>query len=189
MQPILGLFAFDMFGRTGFFYSLAVLFLLFLLARRIVHSPFGLSLRAIKNNPLRASAIGVPVNRRLIAIYTVAAFYAGIAGALFTQTTALASLDVFAFERSADLMLVLVIGGTGYLYGGLIGAVVFKMLQELFSTITPQYWQFWIGLVLIVIVLVGRARIHRWALWLPNQIIKLLAGRKAVVAVPESDAS
>ena len=189
MQPIPGLFAFDMFGRTGFFYSLAVLFLLFLLARRIVHSPFGLSLRAIKNNPLRASAIGVPVNRRLIAIYTVAAFYAGIAGALFTQTTALASLDVFAFERSADLMLVLVIGGTGYLYGGLIGAVVFKMLQELFSTITPQYWQFWIGLVLIVIVLVGRARIHRWALWLPNQIIKLLAGRKAVVAVPESDAS
>jgi branched-chain amino acid transport system permease protein len=189
MQPILGLFAFDMFGRTGFFYSLIVLFLLFLLARRIVHSPFGLSLRAIKNNPLRAAAIGVPVNRRLIAIYTVAAFYAGIAGALFTQTTALASLDVFAFERSADLMLVLVIGGTGYLYGGLIGAVVFKMLQEFFSTITPQYWQFWIGLVLIVIVLVGRARIHRWALWLPNQIIKLLAGRKAVVAIPESDAS
>src|SRR6267378_2112280 len=103
MQPILGLFAFDMFGRTGFFYALAVLFLLFLLARRIVHSPFGLSLRAIRNNPLRAAAIGIPVNRRLIAVYTLAAFYAGIAGALFTQTTALASLDVFSFERSADL--------------------------------------------------------------------------------------
>ena len=188
MAPILGVFAFDMFGKTGFFYSLIVLFLLFLLARRIVNSPFGLSLRAIKNNPLRASAIGVPVNRRLIAIYTVAAFYAGIAGALFTQTTALASLDVFSFERSADLMLVLVIGGTGYLYGGLIGAVVFKMLQEFFSTMTPQYWQFWIGLVLVVIVLVGRDRMHRWALWLPNLVIRQIAGRKAVVAVPESDA-
>src|SRR6201989_1972692 len=188
MQPILGLFAFDMFGKTGFFYSLIVLFLLFLLARRIVNSPFGLSLRAIRNNPLRASAIGVPVTRRLIAIYTVAAFYAGIAGALFTQTTALASLDVFSFERSADLMLVLVIGGTGYLYGGLIGAVVFKMLQELFQTITPQYWLFWIGLVLVVMVLVGRERIHRWVLWLPNIVIRLLTGRKAVVAVPESDA-
>src|SRR6202000_1566583 len=144
MQPIFGLFAFDMFGKTGLFYSLAVLFVMFLFARRIVHSPFGLSLRAIRNTPLRAAAIGIPVNRRLVAIYTVAAFYAGIAGALFTQTTALASLDVFSFERSADLMLVLVIGGTGYLYGGLIGAVVFKMLQEFFSTITPQYWQFWI---------------------------------------------
>jgi branched-chain amino acid transport system permease protein len=188
MQPILGLFAFDMFGKTGFFYSLIVLFLLFLLARRIVNSPFGLSLRAIRNNPLRASAIGVPVNRRLIAIYTVAAFYAGIAGALFTQTTALASLDVFAFEKSADLMLVLVIGGTGYLYGGLIGAVVFKMLQEVFQTITPQYWLFWIGLVLVVIVMVGRDRMHRWALWLPNLVIRQIAGRKAVVAVPESDA-
>src|ERR1043166_5438824 len=136
MQPIFGMFAFDMFGKTGFWYCLI---LLFLLARRIVHSPFGLSLRAIKNNPLRAAAIGIPVNRRLIAIYTLAAFYAGIAGALFTQTTQLASLDVFSFERSADLMLVLVIGGTGYLYGGLIGAVVFKMVQELFQAITPQY--------------------------------------------------
>ena len=171
MQPILRLFAFDMFGKTGFFYSLAVTFLLFLLARRIVHSPFGLSLRAIRNNPLRAAAIGIPVNKRLVAIYTVAAFYAGIAGALFTQTTALASLDVFSFERSADLMLVLVIGGTGYLYGGLIGAVVFRMLQEIFSTITPQYWQFWIGAVLVVVVMVGRGRLHRWVLWLPNLVI------------------
>ena len=188
MQPILGLFAFDMFGKTGFFYSLIVLFLLFLLARRIVHSPFGLSLRAIRNNPLRAAAIGIPVNKRLIAIYTVAAFYAGVAGALFTQTTALASLDVFAFERSADLMLVLVIGGTGYLYGGLIGAVVFRMLQEWFSTITPEYWQFWIGLVLVIIVMVGRARIHRWALFLPNLVIKQLAGRKAVVALTDNEA-
>ena len=189
MQPILGLFAFDMFGKTGFFYSLIVLFLLFLLARRIVNSPFGLSLRAIKNNPLRASAIGVPVNRRLIAIYTVAAFYAGIAGALFTQTTALASLDVFAFERSADLMLVLVIGGTGYLYGGLIGAVVFKMLQEVFSDASRRNTgMFWIGLVLVVIVLVGRERIHRWVLWVPNLVIRQVVGRKAVVAVPESDA-
>jgi branched-chain amino acid transport system permease protein len=188
MQPILGAIPFDMFGKAGFFYSLTVLFLLFLFARRVVHSPFGLSLRAIKNNPLRAAAIGIPVNRRLVAIYTLAAFYAGVAGALFTQTTAIASLDVFAFERSADLMLVLVIGGTGYLYGGLIGAVIFRMLQEVFSTITPQYWQFWIGLVLVVIVLVGRQRLHRWVLYVPNLIIKQVAGRKAVVAVPESDA-
>ena len=189
MQPVLGRFAFDMFGKTGFFYCLTVAFLLFLLARRVVNSPFGLSLRAIRNNPLRAAAIGIPVNRRLIAIYTLAAFYAGIAGALFTQTTALASLDVFSFERSADLMLVLVIGGTGYLYGGLIGAVVFKMLQEVFSTLTPQYWQFWIGLVLVLIVLVGRARMHRWALWLPNLLIRHFAGRKAVVTVPDTEAS
>jgi branched-chain amino acid transport system permease protein len=189
MQPILGLFAFDMFGKVGFWYCLAVLFLLFLLARRIVYSPFGLSLRAIRNNPLRAAAIGIPVNRRLIAVYTLSAFYAGIAGALFTQTTALASLDVFSFERSADLMLVLVIGGTGYLYGGLIGAVVFRMLQEFFSTITPQYWQFWIGLVLVVIVLMGRERMHRWALWAPRLLMRQLGVAKSPAVVSGKDAS
>ena len=98
------------------------------------HSPFGLSLRSVKGNPLRAAAIGIPVNRRLVAIYTIAAVFAGIAGALLTQTTAFCSLDVFSFERSADLLLVLIIGGTGYLYGGLIGAVIFKFMQDWIAT-------------------------------------------------------
>lgn len=178
MQPILGVFEFDIFGKVGFWYSVAVLFVMFLLARRIVHSPFGLSLRAIRNNPLRASAVGIPVNRRLVAVYTLGAFYAGIAGALFTQTTQLASLDVFSFERSADLVLVLVLGGTGYLYGGLIGAVIFKILQEVFSTLTPQYWLFWIGLVLVTIVLIGRERLERWVLYVPRRLTKILRGSK-----------
>lgn len=163
IAPLLGRFDFDMFGKVGFIYSLTVLFILFLLARRVVHSPFGLSLRAIRNNPLRAAAIGIPVNRRLTMIYTIAAFYAGVAGALSTQTTALASLDVFSFDRSADLLLVLVIGGVGYLYGGIVGAVIFKFLQDWISALTPQYWQFWIGLILVILVLVGRERLRRWA--------------------------
>lgn len=175
IDPILGLFTFDIFGKVGFIYCLVVLFVLFLLARLIVHSPFGLSLRAIRNNPLRAAAIGIPVNRRLIAIYTLSAFYAGVAGALFTQTTALASLDVFSFERSADLLLVLVIGGAGYLYGGLIGAVVFRVLQDMFSSWTPQFWQFWIGLVLVSIVLIGRERMYRGVLWLPRLVMRRIA--------------
>jgi len=161
MAPLLGSFRFDLYGHTAYVYSLAVLFVLFVIARRIVNSPFGLSLRAIRGNSLRASAIGIPVDRRLIAIYTVAAFYAGVAGALLTQTTAFASLDVFSFERSADLLLVLIIGGTGYLYGGLVGAVVFKLMQDYLAHITPQYWQFWLGLMLVAIVLIGRERIAR----------------------------
>jgi branched-chain amino acid transport system permease protein len=174
IAPVLGLFEFDIFGRTGFVYCTVVLFVLFLAARRLVNSPFGLSLRAIHNNRLRAEAVGIPVDRRLVAIYTVSAFYAGVAGALFTHTTALASLDVFAFERSADLLLMLVIGGGGYLYGGIIGAVAFKILQEIFSTITPQYWLFWIGLVFVVIVLLGRERMRRWALAVPNLLLRRL---------------
>ncbi len=162
MQPILGLFRFDMFGHNGYIYCLVVLFVLFLLARRLMASPFGLSLLAIKGNPLRARAIGISVDARLVAIYTIAAFYAGIAGGLRAQTTAFVSLDVFSFDRSADLLLVLIIGGAGYLYGGLIGAVLFKLMQDYLALLTPQYWPFWIGLLLVGIVLVGRERMTQW---------------------------
>jgi branched-chain amino acid transport system permease protein len=164
MQPILGKYRFDMFGHNGYVYCLVTLFVLFLLARRIVNSPFGLSLQSIKNNPLRASAIGINVNFRLVAIYTIAAGYAGVAGALLAQTQAFASLAYFDFERSADLLLVLIIGGTGYLYGGLIGAFVFKFMHDYLAVLTPQYWPFWIGLLLVVIVMVGRERITSWTL-------------------------
>jgi branched-chain amino acid transport system permease protein len=162
IEPILGRFRFDMFGHNGYAYSLIVLFVCFLIARRLVYSPFGLSLRAIKGNALRSAAVGIPVKWRLVAIYTASAFFAGIAGALLTQTTAFCSLDVLSLDRSADLLLVLIIGGTGYLYGGLIGAVIYKFLQDWIATLTPQYWQFWIGLVLVVIVLIGRERFESW---------------------------
>lgn len=159
---VLGTFAFDMFGRVGFAYSLVVTFVLTMIARRVLGSPFGWSVRAVRENALRAAAIGIPVNARLVAIYTMAAFYAGIAGGLLAQTTQFVSLDVLAFHRSADVLLMLVIGGVGYLYGGLIGALVFKFMQDSLSSITPQYWQFWIGFLLVVFVLVGRERILGW---------------------------
>src|SRR4029079_3676857 len=131
-------------------------------ARRLMASPFGLSLLAIKGNPLRARAIGISVDAKLVAIYTIAAFYAGVAGGLLAQTSAFVSLDVFSFDRSADLLLVLIIGGAGYLYGGLIGAVLFKLMQDYLAVLTPQYWPFWIGLLLVGIVLIGRERMTHW---------------------------
>ena len=71
------------------------------------------------------------------------------------------SLDVLEFHRSADVLLVLVIGGTGYLYGGVIGAVLFRFVQDALAGLTPQYWHFWIGLILVILVLVGRERINK----------------------------
>jgi branched-chain amino acid transport system permease protein len=163
--PLLGRFAFGMDGRTAAFYSLAVLLVFFILSRRIIHSPFGATLVATRDNRLRAMAIGVPVQARLAAIYTVAAGVAGAAGGLLAQTTAFASLDFFAFERSADVLLMLVIGGIGWIYGGIIGAVVFKLMHDMLSTITPQYWTFWIGLFLVVLVRVGREKLLRPWTW------------------------
>lgn len=164
MGPLLGQFEFDLAGRTAAFYSITVLIILFALVRRLVNSPFGATLKAVRDNRLRAQSIGIPVTQRLAVIYTVAAAVAGAAGALQAQTTGFASLDVFEFIRSADVMLVLVIGGTGWLYGGVAGAVVFKLMQDVISAITPQYWTFWIGLFLVVLALVGRDKLIRpWA--------------------------
>lgn len=157
--PILGRFEFDFAGSTAFTYSLCVTFLLFLLARRIVHSPFGLSLKALKDNRLRAATIGIAPGRRIVAVYTLAAIYAGMAGALLTQTTQFVSLEVLDFARSADTLLVLVIGGSGYLYGGLLGAIAFKLMKDTLSALTPAYWIFWMGLILVTLVLVGRERL------------------------------
>ena len=158
-------FAFDLAGRTACAYGLVVLMLVLLVLRRVVRSPFGVSLEALRDNRLRASSIGLSVNLRIVAVYTLAAGVAGAAGALLAQTGGFASLDVFDFHRSAEVLLVLVIGGTGYLYGGIFGAIVFKLLHDVISAWTPQYWNFWLGLVLVVIVLVGRERIVRPARW------------------------
>jgi branched-chain amino acid transport system permease protein len=165
MGPLLGSFEFDLSGRTAAYYSLAALLVFFVLARRFAHSPFGATLKAIRDNRLRAMAVGIPVASRLTVVYTIAAGLAGAAGALLAQTTGFASLDVFEFHRSADVMLVLVVGSTGWLYGGVAGAIVFKLMQDALSTITPQYWTFWLGLFLVVLVLVGRERLFKPWTW------------------------
>jgi branched-chain amino acid transport system permease protein len=168
MGPLLtpfGAYEFDLGGRVAYAYTLFVLVICVLLARKLVHSPFGYSLQALRDNRLRAASIGLSVNARLVVVYTVAAAIAGAAGGLLAQTTGFASLDVFDFHRSADVLLVLVIGGTGYLYGGIFGAIVFKLLHDLISAWTPQYWNFWLGLFLVVLVLVGRERLLKPRLW------------------------
>jgi branched-chain amino acid transport system permease protein len=161
---VLGLFPIDFTGqRNAALYSYLVLFVLFVVARRLAQSPFGLALAAIRENRLRAGALGIATSRRIVAIYTVSAAYAGAAGALLAQTTQIASLDLFDFHRSADVMLMLIIGGAGYLYGGLIGAAAFIILRDVISAATPEYWEFWIGALLVALVLIGRERIHDFA--------------------------
>jgi branched-chain amino acid transport system permease protein len=163
--PLLGIFPFGLNGVTAAWYSLTVLFVLFCLVRRLVRAPLGFTLQAMRDNRLRAMAIGIPVTTRLATMYTVAAAIAGAAGGLLAQTTGFASLDVFALDRSTDVMLMLVIGGVGWLYGGVVGAIAFKLMHDLISSLTPQYWTFWIGLILVVLVLVGRDRLFKPWTW------------------------
>jgi len=152
IRPLLGLFSFDLYGRTAYGYALAVLFLVFLAARRLIQSPFGLTLRGLRENPLRMPAIGAPSRRRIRRIFTIAAAMAGAAGALLAQTTSTVSLEVLSFQRSADVLVILILGGTGRLYGGILGAVIYMVARDRFSGLNPQYWYFWIGLLLVLVV-------------------------------------
>jgi branched-chain amino acid transport system permease protein len=156
MGRLFGVFAFDLYGRTAYAYSAGVLFVVFIFVRRLTQSPFGLSLRGIRDNALRMPALGTPVAARLVAAYTVGAGIAGIAGALLAQTTQYVALDALSFNRSAQVLAILVLGGAGHLYGALLGAIVFMVAQNYFSELNAQYWQFWLGALLIAVVLFAR---------------------------------
>jgi branched-chain amino acid transport system permease protein len=153
---LLGLFPFDLEGRVAWIYSFAILLACFALARRLVASPFGLSLRGIRENARRMPALGAPVRRRLVAVFALSAGLAGVAGALLAQTTQFVGLEVLGFTRSAELLIILVLGGTGRLYGALVGAPIFMLAQNYLAGIDPAYWQFWMGLLLVALVLLGR---------------------------------
>ncbi len=154
--PVLGHFQFDLYGRTAYLYCLAVLFVVWLAARRIVHSPFGRSLTGIRENEARMHAIGSPVFGRRLTIYTIAAGFAGIAGALLAQTTQFVALEVLSFERSGAGLIMLIVGGVGRLYGPFIGVPLYMIAQDRFAQADPVYWDFWIGLLLIIVVIFAR---------------------------------
>jgi branched-chain amino acid transport system permease protein len=157
--PIFGHFEFGLYGRTSFFYCLAVLFLCWLGVRRLVHSPFGRSLTGIRENVGRMHAIGAPVFRRRLTVYTISAGLAGMSGALIAQTTGFVGLDSLGLERSGTVLIMLIIGGVGRLYGGFIGVPLYMVAQDRFSSIDPVYWYFWIGLLMVLLVTFARGGI------------------------------
>jgi branched-chain amino acid transport system permease protein len=153
MWPLLGRFRFDLYGYTAYAYSLAVLALAFLVVRRVVNSPFGLSLRGIRENPVRMPALGAPSHSHIRIVCAFAAVLAGVAGALLAQTTETVSLATLEFQRSAEILVILILGGAGRLYGGLVGAVIFLVARDRFSGLNPQYWYFWMGALLVLVVM------------------------------------
>ena len=156
IDPLFGRFGFDMFGRTAYLYCLAVLFLAWVFLRRLVHSPFGRSLSGIRENVVRMHAVGTPVRRRLLSAYTISAALAGIAGGLLAQTTQFVGLTVLGFERSGAIVIMLVLGGAGRLYGAFAGATLYMIAQDQLAEADPAFWDFWIGLLLVLIVLFAR---------------------------------
>ena len=167
MSPILGNFHFDFIGRTAVIYTLVVSFLLYLIARRIVNSPFGLELKGMRENIRRVPALGISLRLRYMVVFTLSAIIAGIAGGLLAQITQTVALPVLGFDRSASVLIMVMLGGMGSLIGAMIGAAAYMVAQDRLSSLNPVYWNFWLGLFLVVAVLfarggiIGRARAHR----------------------------
>ncbi len=152
IAPLLGLFRFDMQGHTAYLYTLAVAALVTAGVRALVHSAWGLALLGARDNPRRMTMLGAPVAGDLVWAFGISAAIAGVAGALLTQTTQFVSPEAMSFQRSADLLVILVIGGAAVLYGGFVGALVFVVLRDQLAALNPVYWYFWIGLLLVLIV-------------------------------------
>jgi branched-chain amino acid transport system permease protein len=156
VDPILGMFKFDLWGKTAYWWCLAVLLVCWWVVRKVIYSPFGASLAGIRENRLRMEAIGAPVYLRLVMVYTLSAVIAGFAGALLTQTNQVVGLNVLGFEPSGELIVMLVLGGVGRLYGAFLGPLVFLVAQDYLSKQFPEYWYFGIGLMLVLVVLFAR---------------------------------
>ena len=175
VAPILGLFKFDLYAKTAYLWCLAVLFVAWWLARRLIHSPFGVSLAGIRENRLRMEAIGAPVYARLVLVYTVAAVMAGVAGALLTQTSQFVGLNVLGFEPSGELMVMLILGGVGRLYGAFVGPLFFLVAQDYLAKQFPEYWYFGIGFLLVIVVLFA----HGGLLGISDRLLARLRGAPA----------
>ncbi|HNT37580.1 MAG TPA: branched-chain amino acid ABC transporter permease [Rubrivivax sp.] len=183
VAPVLGLFRFDMVGRTGYLYTLAACCVVFVLLRALINSPYGLALRGARDNPRRMRMLGAPIDRDLSWVMALSAAVAGVAGALLTQTTQFVAPDVLSFQRSADVLVILVIGGTGLLYGGFVGALVFIFLRDLFAALNPVYWYFWIGLLLVLTVtFFRRGLLPALAGWYASRRLPLRSGPPREVA-------
>jgi branched-chain amino acid transport system permease protein len=157
IAPLLGVFEFNpLYPTTQYLYVLAVLFLCFVLLRTVVYSPFGQSLTGIRENMLRMHAVGAPVRARLVTCYTLSAAIAGIAGGIWAQANAYVNLGTLGLDRAATVLIILVLGGYGRLYGAFVGAAAYMAISHFLSKFYPTAWQLGLGLLLVVIALFAR---------------------------------
>jgi branched-chain amino acid transport system permease protein len=176
---LFGRFTFGFDGRVIYLYAAGVLFVCWVFVRILVITPFGRSLVGIRENPTRMAAIGVNVRAREIAAFTIASALAGIAGALSAQVDQFVSLNALGFDLSGAVLVVLVLGGLGRIYGAFIGAPIYLLAQDVLAKDDPVYWHFWLGLMLILIVLFARGGV----LGLLDQVIaRLRSGQKEASA-------
>jgi len=158
LRPLLAGQAFASLGKVQFltgpyyYYALALLAVAALVMWRIVHSPFGLCLRSIRENPEKAESMGVSVRRYRFYAFLIAAVFGAVGGALLAVPTGLADPLLAYWTHSGNLVFMIILGGFAHFFGPLVGAFVFIFLQDQVMSITA-YWRFVFGGVLAVVVI------------------------------------
>jgi branched-chain amino acid transport system permease protein len=174
--PLFGSFAFDLYGKTAYLYALGALFLMFLVARVVANSPFGLSMRGIRENSRRMPLVGTRVHLRLVAMYALSAAIAGVAGALSSQITKTVGLDMLTFQLSGNILIMLIVGGVGRLYGAFIGIPLYMLLLDRAAAVDPFHWMFFVGLALILLVRFAPGGLLSVAASLSNRLFRRPGG-------------
>ena len=159
VAALFGIFPWTVYGQTAYLYTLGWLFVLFMLARFIVASPYGATLRGLRENYGRMQLIGAPVHALIVRAFMLSGLLAGAAGALSAQTTSFVDLSVFSLDHSAGVLVMLVLGGLGRLYGAVVGVVLYMVVHNVAAKIDPYNWMFVIGALLVAIVLFSRTGI------------------------------
>ena len=152
-DAIFGIYQFDLWGRTAYAFGIVILVIAFLVLRQVVRSPFGMLCRGIKQDPIRVRAMGASVHGTLVKMYVISGAVAGAGGALNAISTTVVGLDSLSFTLSAEALVMLVLGGTGSLYGALTGTVVFMLFEDVVSSANPFHWLTIVGALLIAVVL------------------------------------
>jgi len=152
-SPLFGLFRFDLWGRTAYVMAVVLLIVVFLVLRMVVRSPFGMLCRGIRQDKVRVRAMGAPVYFSLVRMYAIAGAVAGLGGALSAISTKVVGLDSLSFTLSAEAMVMLVLGGTGNLFGAMVGTIVFVWFEDRVSSINPFHWLTIVGALLVAVVL------------------------------------
>lgn len=153
VDPLFGLFAFDLWGVTAYWLAVALLVVVVFMTRRLIRSPFGLLCRGLRQDPVRVRLVGQSVYPAALKMYVISGGVAGLGGALMAISTQVVGLDSISFTLSAEALVMLIVGGLGSIYGAVLGTFVFMWFEHVVSAANPFHWLMMVGALLIAIVL------------------------------------
>ena len=153
VDPLFGLYEFDLWSVTAYWLAVALLIVVVIFSRRLIRSPFGMLCRGLRQDPVRVASMGLRPYFAGLKMYVISGAIAGLGGALMALSTQVVGLDSVSFTLSAEALVMLIVGGTGSIFGAVLGTFVFMWFEHLISSVNPYHWLAIVGMMLIAVVL------------------------------------